>query len=294
MVLSLGEHLHKHTYPPLFWRFPRLAKLVHAWNRLLLQRNWLVHSELRRLLSKLAPGSLVIDAGSGDGQHLFPAAQRHADLRFLGLDKIAGNAAFCGQLAQHLRLTNLHFRQADLAHWDAPEPADLLLCVGTLQYVPDDGMALRNFHKALKNRGLLLLYVPVNGQTVLPFYRHFFEKKHHYEKAQQRQRVYTAEMVQALLRQAGFEVRMCQHTYGRLGIIGHELYSLCLMGLVNAKYWGWAFVLALVLTSPIVLIFKGLDFLKTKTRGNGLLVLASKRPIGKAISNPIFDQNSSE
>ncbi|MBI5914778.1 MAG: class I SAM-dependent methyltransferase [Bacteroidetes bacterium] len=277
---KIGNSLHWHEYPRLVVRWPRLVRWLHGWNNLVLQRNWLVNSTLRRLLPTLPTGSLVVDAGCGDGQHVFRFCKKHPRLRFLGIDKNEGNVAFCERYVATVHRppsTVCHFFHQNLEDLTHENEAGLLLCVGTLQYIEDDRRVLRNFHKALKTNGLLLLYVPVNGRMVLPPYRHFFKKLNHYEKSQQRQRVYTPEEILQKTTGAGFEVREQRFNYGVLGIVGHEVYSLLLMGLGNAAlWWSWVFVPLMVALLPMVLIFKGLDFILPKKNGNGLLLLAEK------------------
>jgi SAM-dependent methyltransferase len=253
---------------------------LHGWNNLVLQRNWLVNSSLRRLLPTLPDGSLVVDAGCGDGQHVLHFLKKHPRLRFLGIDKNEGSVAFCERYmaAVHRPPSAVYrFFHQNLEDLTLENEADLLLCVGTLQYIEDDRRVLQNFHNALKTNGLLALYVPVNGRMLLPLYRHFFNKLTHYEKSQQRQRVYSPTEILKKTTGAGFEVREQRFNYGMLGILGHEAYSLLLLGLGNAAWWwAWVFVPLMVVLLPAVLIFKGLDFFLPKKNGNGLLLVAEK------------------
>jgi ubiquinone/menaquinone biosynthesis C-methylase UbiE len=271
---SLRSHLHEHTYPPLFWRFPKLVRLFHFWNNLVLQRNWVVRPALLKELGALAPGSLVIDAGCGDGQHLFFARRRFPQLQFLGIDKNAGNIAFCKRYAGQ---PSLRFSNTNLEDLQIEQEANFILCTGTLQYIEDDCLVLENFFKALKINGKLLLYVPVNGRTVLPFYSFFFKKWNHYEKQQNRRRIYSSKEVLGKTGAAGFTVRWQRFTYGSLGIAGHEIYHLLLMGVGNAGVWAWVYLPVLLLSLPLVLCLKRLDFLFPKKTGNGMLLLAEKK-----------------
>ena len=135
----------------------------------------------------MPPRSLVVDAGCGDGLHLFPTAQRFPALRFLGVDKNAGNIAFCKRYAEKVESAQLRFLREKLENPVLENKAALLLCIGTLQYIPDDVKVLKNFARALTPERRLLLYVPVNGCRVLPLYSRFFKKMTHYDKLQPRQ-----------------------------------------------------------------------------------------------------------
>ncbi|TAK46487.1 MAG: class I SAM-dependent methyltransferase [Saprospiraceae bacterium] len=278
MKLALASHLHDHTYPPYLLRHPQWVRLLHAWNCLVLQRNWATRQWLCRLLPPLPPGSLVVDAGCGDGLHLFGPARRFPHLRFLGVDKNEGNIAFCRKYAAGMAAptNHLHLLHQNLEDLDLKNSAGLLLCIGTLQYVAGDVQVLKNFERALMPEGRLLLYVPINGWGVLPLYRQVFNKMNQYEKSQHRQRVYTPAEIFLKLEMAGLAVRETQLTYGTPGILGHEIYSLLLMGVANAGRWGWAFGLLMVPALPVILLLKGVDYFLPKKNGNGCLVVAEK------------------
>ncbi len=276
--MDIQQHLNEHTYPAIFWRFPHLISFVHTWNKLLLQRNWATTQQLKKLLSTLPPNSLVVDAGCGDGQYIFPFIKKYPHQRFWGFDKNKNNIAFCERYSEKLADGwRLAFFQKKLEELSLQNEADLLLCIGTLQYIAEDGRVLENFYRALKPGCLFLLYTPVNGRAILPLYRYFFEKTGHYEKSQARKRVYSEAEINEKLAAEGFSMLKKKHTYSTLGILAHETYSLLLMGLGNAAWWwSWIFALGLILFLPFILIFKWIDYNLPKNSGNGLLVLAQK------------------
>jgi len=279
MKPGLQTYLHDHTYPPLLLRRPRLIRFIHAWNLLVLQRNQVTRRKVLRLLPGLPPGSLVVDAGCGDGQHIFPYWRKFPKLRFWGIDKNSGHIAFCkkygGAGPNDTQPLFFHQNLKALA-WE--NEADLLLAIGILQYIEDDRAVLKNFYKTLKANGKLVVYTPVNGRSVLPLYRYFFEKKEHYEKSQDRKRVYAPGEIFEKLAAAGFEVTAFRYTYGTLGIAGHELYSLLLMGLGSAGVRAWLFVPALAALLPLILLLNRVDAVLPKKNGNGLLLTAVKKP----------------
>lgn len=275
---NIGSHLRHHSYPGiLLWR-PQLIRWLYAWNLLVLQRNQVSRRVLARLLRKLSPGGLVVDAGCGEGQYIFPFFKKYSQLKFFGFDKNENHVAFCRRFASVTggAVAPQFFRQ-NLEDMALENEADLLLCIGTLQYIGDDRRALENFCNALKINGKLLVYVPVNGRSVLPFYPYFFEKTDHYEKSQQRRRVYAPEEVFEKIRTAGFAIRERHFTYGTLGIVGHEIYSLLLMGMGNLGRWAWLLAPLFLVLMPLVLLLKRADQFFPKKTGNGLLVVAEKQ-----------------
>ncbi len=313
---NISPALSQHVFPAFLLRHPQLIRFVHAWNRLTLQRNWLIFSFLSKTLSILSPGALVHDAGCGDGLYTFHFAKKFSRLRFRGIDKNEGNIRFCQTYARQLGAANLDLRerlgapvlrplgrsgatsdlkvgvpesqalservqffQQNLEDFPKASEVDLLLCVGTLQYVGDDRLVLKNFFNTLKINGLLVLYVPVNGRTLLPLYRHYSTKTTHYENAQQRRRIYSLPEILEKTTAAGLTIVGKKFTYGAPGILAHEVYSLLLMGIGNAGRLAWFFVLLLLPALPFILIFNGLDyFFLPKKDGNGVLILAKKLP----------------
>ncbi|MEZ4962804.1 MAG: class I SAM-dependent methyltransferase [Saprospiraceae bacterium] len=276
--MPLTRSLSLHEYPPIFFRFPKIVFFIHCWNNLLLQRNWAVNHQLKSLLPNLPAQSIIVDAGCGDGQHIFPFFKKYKHLHFWGFDKNHNNIAFCkkysGAVSGRDRLRFFHQHLEGLA---LENEANLLLCTGTLQYIKEDALVLKNFYRALRPGCNLLLYTPVNGKSVLPFYLYFFEKLGHYEKSQERKRIYAASEIIGKLGAAGFRIVKQKPTYGTLGIAAHEFYSLLLMGLGNAAWWwSWIFLLLLFLWLPFMLVFNGIDFIFPKKIGNGILIMAKK------------------
>ncbi len=277
--MSFQQHLFDHVYPPLLLRHPLLIEPLYIWNNLFLQRNWLARSVLKFYLKKLPPDSLVVDAGCGDGQHIFFFCRKSPQLHFFGVDKNEGNILFCQKKSagQTYPPKRLQFARQDLEALSLREKASLIYCIGTLQYIADDLLVLKNFYQALRPDGQLLLYLPVNGRTILPPYRCFFSKLEHYEKKQQRRRIYTPPIIFEKMALAGFEIKEWRYTYGPIGIVGHEIYSLLLMAAGNLGGWVWLlfpFALALL---PLVFLLKLADYFLPKKKGNGLLVVGEKK-----------------
>lgn len=230
-----------------------------------------------KLLPVLPAGSLIVDAGCGDGQHIFPYRRKFPWLRFLGIDKNDSHIAFCEKYCEAIPPgSRPKFFKQNLINLQLENEANVLLSIGILQYIEQDRLVLENFYKTLKTNGKLILYTPVNGRMILPLYRRFFKKLNHYEKSQERRRVYSPDEILEKVETAGFEVREQHFTYGTLGIIGHEIYSLLLMALGNAGWWVWLLVPFFIFLLPVVLLLKMIDYFLPKKIGNGLLILAEK------------------
>ncbi len=273
--LDISSHLNEHTYPRFLLNHPQLIHFLYWWNGLILQRNWVVKKKLKEELSKLSSVH-IIDAGCGEGMHLFPFAKRFHNLQFTGIDKNENHLSFCKNYIGKAGLKNLSVYFHDIEKPISEPLADMVICIGSLQYIQKDQTVIDNFYNTLKRKGKAVIYVPINGKTILPLYRHFFTKSNHYEKSQNRIRVYQKEEIKEKLTTAGFAIESIFYTYGTIGIIAHEIYSLLLMGLGSGRWFSWIFGFLLSGLFPIILLLKMIDYLEKKNNGNGMLIIANK------------------
>ncbi len=273
--LNISSHFNEHTYPWILEQYPQLICFIYFWNGLLLQRNKVVKKELSRKLKRLSKG-IVVDAGSGEGMFILPYANQFPNTKFIGIDKNKNHIDFCKNYVEKCKLKNASFFCQNLEKEPEINNADLLLCVGTLQYVENDSTAITNFYKILKKNGQAIIYAPINGRTILPIYRHYFSQKKHYEISQDRKRIYSESDMIKKLKNAGLEIVDKKYTYGKLGIFAHEIYSLSLLGIANGKWTMMIFVIILIFFLPLILLLILFDYNLPKNNGNGLLIIAKK------------------
>jgi SAM-dependent methyltransferase len=267
-----------HTYPKRFLERPQLIRWVYLWNDLLLQRNWYLKTALRNLISDLPDGALVIDAGSGEGHHVFKLSRRFPKIRFLGLDILSSNIEFTKRLKAHYDLKNVEFRQADITTFTPEEKAAAIFSIGVLQLVPNDEVALKQLFDALLPEGKLLLYLPVNERVILPFLKKIKNELQHYDKVQHTQRVYTQPILFEKLKKAGFSIEKSKYTVGFLGTISHEVYNTFLILADNTpKVWlKRCYIIAVIMLIPYLLLLKVVDFWQQHETGNGTIIVARK------------------
>lgn len=269
--------LDKHQFPPLFYRYPFLLILVWSWNRLFHLRSWYLLSLWKKMLGKLEPNELVIDLGCGEGQYLWYAQKRFPHLRYCGIDRSAQSIALNERYAQKQGGPRVNFFAQDMERAALPSPAGLILCASVLHYVADDLALLKKAFAALRPGGSLVLYLPVRGRAVFPWYR--LLKKHfpHYDKSQGLQRVYQPKKLRQELETLGFKVEQEQSTYRTLGILSNEL-QFCGITLVQHGP-GISRALVFFLTPlwlGLSLLLAGLDVLLPFGKGNGRLYVLRK------------------
>lgn len=273
--LNISSHLHEHTYPDFLMKHPRLIHMIYWWNGQLLQRNKIVCTELNKELLKLFTG-IVMDAGSGEGMFIFPFASRYTNIKFVGIDKNMNHLGFCRKYKSHRKLQNVQFFCQSLEQKLIAAKFDLIYCVGTLQYIENDVAVIGNFHQALTANGKAIIYVPINGKTILPFYRNYLRKRNNYESEQNRKRVYSEKEITEKIQQSGFTIISKKYTYGTFGIIAHEIYSILLIKIGSSKYFIPIYYLLLLISSPFIFVLVNIDFLLNKNNGNGLLLILTK------------------
>lgn len=274
-----GTPIFTHTYPVWLLRYPQAIRLVYAFNYLTQLRKWYIMPAIARQLRGLPAGFSVLDAGIGEGQFLFPYAAQYPHAQFQGVDKIAANVSLCRQLAHASGLGNVSIEEAYIEAMDFQQQFQLALCIGVLQYIEDDVLALQKLQQALAPGGRLLLYSPVNNRILTPFYRKLFNTQANYESAQGRKRIYTERELRSKLGKAGLHITEATHTYGFWGRLSHELFNSCVLLAANGPLIVKLMsAILLMLLYPAILCCMALDFLlPVRGEGNGILLIAEKR-----------------
>lgn len=225
--------------------------------------------------------SKIVDAGCGDGLHLFWTAQNAPPpVCLVGLDKSTANLAFCARYARAFELHEIQFQKMDLTDWTNSEnpTVDLIFCVGTLQYIDNDEAVLTNFYQHLQPNGYVLIYTPVNGRFLLPMYKNLFNKLDNYEKQQNRTRIYTTTEIVNKLEKAGFTIEDKIYSHGKWGILSFEWYNIFLLLITNSRFMlvQAFYLLCLLISLPFIFLLKFIDYFQHLKDGNGLTIVAKK------------------
>ena len=199
-----GEQILTHTYPSILLNRPGLIRFIYFWNRATQLRNWYVGRSLRKMLRSGPRDFVLMDVGFGEGMYLLPCSKRYPNAHLEGIEKTLSHIHFTHTYRQKYELNNvsLYFQEVEnlkRTHW-----ADFVLCVGVLQYIEEDEKVLARLHQVLKPGGKCLLYIPVNGDFVIPGFGAFYEGGANYEKKQGRKRVYEPSEFLAKVKKNGF------------------------------------------------------------------------------------------
>lgn len=266
----------QYQYPSFIRKFPALLKWVYDLNYLTQLRKWYVMREWKSVLSSMPSPFTVVDFGCGEGQYIVPLTQQFASSTFIGADYHQPSV----ELMDLFSIPNLSGRILNLESDQLKEEADLALCIGVLQYIDNDQLALDNMFKSLRKNGQLLLYVPINGQFLTTIYKSIFERFEQYESVNNRKRVYTEKEIIAKCENSGFIITQKVYTYGTAGKLSHELLNSCITLIVSGNYLLKIIAgICLVLFYPLVLLLMMVDYFSNKSDGNGLLLILEKTKI---------------
>lgn len=280
---SLSASINSHSYPRLLHRSGLLFRAFHEAVHVTTLRNWYVRSRLRRILGRHerdARAWTILDVGCGAGDHLFYSARRVPGARLIGIDRAKDAVLLCRAHASGE--DRMHFRQADVEALDELPEADLILCITVLQYIRDDAALMDAVHAALRPDGILLLYVPIRNERLLPrFDLRLAGSRSDYDAAQGRKRVYSAESAMELVARSGFRIEHTQQAYGWFGKLSFELHRAILHGMTGERIGTrLASALSGLLVLPLILALMVLDFALPVRRGNGLVLVARARGKG--------------
>lgn len=271
---SLTHNISNFEYPLWLMRYPRLIYILYMVNYFFHFRKWYVMPAIRREIRLLGQSVSWMDIGCGEGQYLIPVSRSFRSLHCTGMDMRRSNIDFLQRLSPG---RNMRLLVGNIETWQEQETTDVLSCIGVLQYIRDDGQALRNMLTIVKPGGKMLLYVPVNGKIHTSLYQRLLNSHEHYETINDRKRIYRSEEIRDKVQEAGWQIQQLQFTYGYCGRLSHEITNSLLL-LIMSSGWLYKILYTMVLLaiSPFILLLMLIDHSRLHSTGNGLLITAVK------------------
>lgn len=239
---------------------------------LMFLRAWYVKRALRGLLDGKAPGFALFDAGSGFGQYSYFLARRYPRASIHAVDVKDEQINDCRAFFTRSALTNITFAVEDLTQPVHSGEFDVILSVDVMEHIEDDVQVFRNFHRALKPGGIVLINTPSNlgGSDAHDDDDESFIGEH-------ARNGYGADEITAKLQQAQLSVTDIAYTYGPIGMAAWRLgikYPMQLLNVSKALFVILPFYYAATLWLTLILMY--LDYAGTNREGAGLLVTAQK------------------
>jgi SAM-dependent methyltransferase len=252
-----------------------LRKVFYFLLGLLFLREWYVKNELRKVLSN--KNLALYDAGCGFGQYAYFAATSFKNIAVYGVDVKAEQIEDCNRFFKAVGLSNASFAVEDLTTIAHENQFDVVLSVDVMEHILEDVQVFKNFHRAMKSGGTLIINTPSDlsedhehGDEARPEGSMAFVDEHVRDG-------YSAKDIYEKLRQAGFVQIETRYTYGFWGNIYWHLalkYPMTLLGVSKAMFA--LLPLYYLLTFPVVLVMMLLDFSVANETGTGIIAIAKK------------------
>jgi len=250
-----------------------MRKILYSLLDLLLLRTWHVKRALRVISPNLGKEATVLDAGSGFGQYTWRMSRMNRKWKIRGLDINQEHIDECRRFFRAAGMSDrVFFETADLTLLNETESYDLILSVDVMEHIKEDETVFKNFCRALKPGGMLLISTPSDRgcSDVNSGDDHSFIDEHVRDG-------YGIEEITRKLTVAGFSTVTAKYTYGKPGNISWKMsMKLPVMMLNRTKLLFLILPFYYMLVFPFSLILNTLDVSLTHNTGTGLLVSARK------------------
>ena len=240
----------------------------------LLLRAWHIKKTLRKVLANTKTDLKILDAGCGFGQYSWRMQKMNKNCNVTGIDIDTEHIKDCESFFAKAGLAHrVSFRVADLAAFDDEDCYDIILSVDVIEHIEDDVKVFQNFHKALRNNGVLVISTPSDkgGSDAHHANDNSFIEEHV-------RNGYSREEISEKLSTAGFTDINAEYTYGKSGAVSWLLSMKYPIKMLNVSY---LFFIVLpfwyLIFLPVSLILNCIDVNSTHKTGTGLLVTAKKQ-----------------
>lgn len=262
----------KRSLGKVFNRTPMLRMLFYKLLDLLLLRTWHVKKEIREWSKGHDGPANILDAGMGFGQYSYFLSGFNKDWNVKGVDVKEEQIADCNAFFTKIGRTNASFAFADLTAFDELSTYDFILSVDVMEHILDDTAVFRNFHKSLRNGGMVLISTPSDqgGSDVHEHDEGSFIEEHVRDG-------YNLHEIQDKLLDSGFSRTEATYQYGKPGQISWRLsmkYPILLLGV--SKLFFILLPFYYIITFPISLLLNYADVIGKHKTGTGLIVKAWK------------------
>ncbi|MEN3037623.1 MAG: methyltransferase domain-containing protein [Candidatus Kryptonium sp.] len=249
-----------------------LRKILYAGLNILLLRAWYVKSEVQKFFVSKNEKCNVLDAGCGFGQYSYFIAKKFKNSEVLGVDINERRIKDCEKFARTEKIENLKFEIADLTKLNFAEKFDLILAIDVMEHIEDDEEVFKNFYKAMKKNGLLIISTPSNlgGSEVHSDEDESFIEEHVRSG-------YGADEIKNKLEKIGFKNILVKYSYGKWGNLSWKL-MIKLPVLLLGKSFAFAILLPIYYLIVLVpgIFMMWLDTKVENKNGTGLIVTAWK------------------
>jgi SAM-dependent methyltransferase len=268
----------KRSLGTVFNASPLTRKLFYRLLDILLLRTWHIKRQLNKWLALNRKNASVLDAGSGFGQYVYYLGRKNPDLAILGVDVKDEQIADCTLFFTKIGFKNARFEVADLTKLTFENRFDLVLCVDVMEHIEEDVLVLKNYFRALKSGGMLLISTP-SDQGGSDVHDHDHD---HSEGAvgfvdEHVRDGYGIDELKTKLITAGFSSSEIHFQYGTPGKISWKLSMKFPILMLNASKIFFVILPAYyILVFPFCLILNYMDVRMKHKTGTGVIASAFK------------------
>jgi SAM-dependent methyltransferase len=250
-----------------------MRKSLYFFLDLLLLRTWHVRKALRKIAADYPGEASILDAGSGLGQYSWRLSRMNKRWHIRAVDINREQVDDCRKFFTKAGAgSRVEFETADLTKLSDSSAYNLILSVDVMEHIEEDVLVFTNFHRALRQNGVLLISTPsdLGGSDVHGEGEESFIDEHVRDG-------YSIADITAKLSKAGFSKIKASYTYGKPGSISWKLSMKYPVTMLNKSY---IFFILLpfyyLITFPVSVILNFIDLYSTHSSGTGLLVIAGK------------------
>ncbi len=236
-------------------------------------RSWYVRRELKSLRRIFGDLEISIyDAGTGYSQYSYFMSRKLLPNKIYAVDVKEKWIEDCQVFFRSRNINNVSFGVEDLTEIQHEKKFDLIISVDVMEHIVDDVQVFKNFYKALKPGGFLLINTPsiYGGSDVHGESDESFISEHAREG-------YSFHDLESKLVPLGFSVYRSRYTYGKWGDRAWRIGIKYPIEMVN---FSKLFLIVLpwyyLVTLPFTLIMMCLDYSGNNEIGAGINLIVRK------------------
>ena len=234
-------------------------------------RSWHVRKKIKTLFGKNDKIN-IFDAGMGFGQYSYFMAKYFSNSNIFGIDVKDEQVEDCNYFFCRCGYNNTKFEVSDLTKIDYDGKYDFILSVDVMEHIVEDELVFKNFQKALKTGGKLLINTPsdIGGSDAHDEHDESFIEEH-------ARNGYGKQDISDKLERAGFKIKSIDYSYGKFGTVSWRFgikYPILIAG--KSKIFILLLPFYYMFTLWFVLILMWLDIKTYNKVGTGIIVVAEK------------------
>jgi SAM-dependent methyltransferase len=237
-------------------------------------RAWYVKRELSALRNEFGNERIEIyDAGTGYGQYSYFMLKKMKPCSIYAVDIKTDWIKDLEEFYKENKNENINLGIEDLTEISHENKFNLILSVDVMEHIEDDIKVFKNFYKALRPGGYLMINTPSNfgGSDTHDESDESFISEH-------ARAGYSKEELESKLRSAGFEIYKFIYTYGFWGDIAWRLgikYPMLMLNFSKVLFLFLPFYYLFAL--PFTFIFIAADYYADNKNGSGINLIARKK-----------------